>query len=347
MNTAIDLTKLPRTLDLVLEADGPTLNYIDQRKLPGSLVVESTKDWRVVVDAIKTLAVRGAPAIGIAGIAALTLWAAHGGKERDFERVAEEIASARPTAVNLRWAVERACAHVADLNWEQVPEALIELTLEMEEEDERSCRAIGDAGAALIGPHARILTHCNAGSLATYFYGTALGVVYSAALAGKVERVYADETRPVGQGARLTAWELSRAGVPVTVICDNMAASLMAGGNVDAVVVGADRIAANGDTANKIGTLGVAILAKEHGIPFYVAAPASTVDLSLDDGSQIVIEQRSPDEVMAQPIEGVDVWNPAFDVTPARYITKIVTDCGVYEPGDLARGLAARCSNER
>ena len=190
-------------------------------------------------------------------------------------------------------------------------------------------RAIGANGAALLPQGCRILTHCNAGSLATYYYGTALGVVYAAAEQGKVERVYADETRPVGQGARLTAWELSRAGVPVTLICDNMAASLMAKGEIDAVVVGADRIAANGDVANKIGTYSVAVLAHEHGIPFYVAAPTSTIDRSIPDGSRIPIEQRAPSEVLPDPIPGVDVYNPAFDVTPARYVTAIITEAGI------------------
>lgn len=170
-----------------------------------------------------------------------------------------------------------------------------------------------------------------------YFYGTALGIVYAAAAQGKLERVYADETRPVGQGARLTAWELSRAGVPTTLICDNMAASLMAKGRVDAVVVGADRIARNGDVANKIGTYGLAVLAHEHGIPFYVAAPTSTIDRSLANGGGIVIEERAASEVLREPIQGVDVWNPAFDVTPARYITRIVTEDGAFEPGGLLR----------
>lgn len=180
-----------------------------------------------------------------------------------------------------------------------------------------------------------MLTHCNAGSLATAFYGTALGVVYAAAEQGKIERVYADETRPVGQGARLTSWELARAGVPCTLVCDNMAASLMAKGEVDAVIVGADRIAANGDAANKIGTYGVAVLARHHGVPFYVAAPTSTIDPAIADGSGIPIEERDASEVLPVAIEGVDVWNPAFDVTPAGLITRIVTERGAFEPDKL------------
>ena len=216
-----------------------------------------------------------------------------------------------------------------------VADALFDFVKQMEAEDEATNRAIGAYGATLLKENSRVLTHCNAGSLATYFFGTALGAVYAAAEQGKIARVYADETRPVGQGARLTTWELSRVGVPVTLICDNMAASLMAQGKVDAVFVGADRIARNGDTANKIGTYGVAVLAHEHGIPFYVAAPSSTIDSSLPDGSGIVIERRTAAEVLAEPIAGVDVWNPAFDVTPARYITKIITENGIFDPADV------------
>ena len=270
----------------------------------------------------------------------------------DMEEVAETIASARPTAVNLRWAVNRALdvARTAIAHDTSAPapasafaaagrlrDALVALVREMQEEDERVNRAIGANGAELLAPGSRILTHCNAGSLATYFYGTALGIVYAAAAQGKIERVYADETRPVGQGARLTVWELARAGVPVTLICDNMAASLMAKGEVDAVIVGADRIARNGDTANKIGTYGLAVLAREHGIPFYVAAPFSTLDAEVADGTGIEIEQRSPSEVLSESLEGVDVWNPAFDVTPSRYITKIITEKGAFEPTMIAR----------
>lgn len=207
----------------------------------------------------------------------------------------------------------------------------------MTREDETANRAMGAHGAALLPHGARVLTHCNAGSLATAFFGTALGVVYAAAEEGKIERVYADETRPVGQGARLTAWELARAGVPVTLICDNMAASVMAQGLVDAVIVGADRITANGDAANKIGTYGLAVLAKHHGIPLYVVAPTSTIDFSLSEGSQIPIEQRRPEEVLAAPIDGVEVYNPAFDVTPAALISKIITEQGVFDPAHLPR----------
>ena len=230
-------------------------------------------------------------------------------------------------AVNLRWAVERVLgrARVA-LDGGAAPaavaDALFAEAKRMEAEDEAANRAIGAHGAALLRQGSRVLTHCNAGSLATAFYGTALGVVYAAAEQGKIERVYADETRPVGQGARLTSWELARAGVPCTLVCDNMAASLMAKGEVDAVIVGADRIAANGDAANKIG-------------PFYVAAPTSTIDPAIADGSGIPIEERDASEVLPVAIEGVEVWNPAFDVTPAGLITRIVTERGAFEPDKL------------
>lgn len=349
----LQLDRLPRTVQLTREADGSaTLAYVDQRLLPAELRIARTRDWRAVVDAIKTLAVRGAPAIGVAGAAAVALWVQQaaagatgagtgpGAYRSALEAAAEEMAGARPTAVNLRWAVERVRdGAVAALDGGAAPgevaEALYDQVKRMEAEDEAANRAIGVHGAALLRPGSRVLTHCNAGSLATAFFGTALGVVYAAAAEGKIERVYADETRPVGQGARLTAWELGRAGVPCTLVCDNMAASLMAKGAVDAVVVGADRIAANGDVANKIGTYGVAVLARHHGIPFYVAAPSSTIDASVADGAGIPIEERDPAEVLPKPLEGVQVWNPAFDVTPAALVTRIVTERGAFEPGGL------------
>ena len=333
----IHLENLPRAVELLAGEGGPVFRYIDQRLLPDELRMEQTRDWRTVVDAIKVLAVRGAPAIGLAGAAAMALWAAYDGK--GLEAASEEIATARPTAVNLDWAVRRTLGEISSGEGRDVSERLFSLVKLMEAEDEAANRAIGENGAALLGAKSRILTHCNAGSLAVGFYGTALGIVYAAAAQGKVERVYADETRPVGQGARLTVWELSRVGIPTTLICDNMAASLMAKGCVDAVVVGADRIARNGDAANKIGTYGLSVLAKEHGIPFYVAAPMSTVDNSLPDGSGIVIEQRAASEVLPRAIEGVDVWNPAFDVTPARLISKIVTEKGAFSPEELAAQL--------
>ena len=335
----LHLERLPKSVELVSREKGPVFCYIDERLLPGELRLCETSDWQAVVRAIKELAVRGAPAIGLSGVSALALWA-HGAESLEgLDDAATTIATARPTAVNLKWAVDRALDEVAPLRADgpvAVALALFNLTKRMEAEDEQRNRAIGANGAQLLEAGSRILTHCNAGSLATYFYGTALGIVYAAAEQGKVERVYADETRPVGQGARLTTWELSRAGVPTTLICDNMAASLMAQGQVDAVIVGADRIARNGDAANKIGTYGVAVLAREHGIPFYVAAPTSTIDTSLADGAGIVIEQRAAEEVLPEPIEGVDVWNPAFDVTPARYITKIITEEGAFSPDELA-----------
>ncbi len=258
-----------------------------------------------------------------------------------LERACDEIAHARPTAVNLAWACKRAlavaCAHLdAGEGPAAVAEALYDFVKDMEADDEATNRAIGRAGAALLAPGSAVLTHCNAGSLGTAFYGTALGIVYAAAEQGRIARVYADETRPVGQGARLTTWELSRAGVPVTLICDDMAASVMAAGEIAAVLVGADRIAANGDVANKIGTYGVAVLAHHHGIPFYVAAPTSTIDFALASGAEIPIEQRDAREVLPAPMEGVDVLNPAFDVTPADLVTKIVTERGVFAPGELA-----------
>ncbi len=339
---------IPRSIELAPEADGrASFAYIDERALPGDLVVERTRDWRAVVGAVKALAVRGAPALGVSGAAALALWAANDGAGLPAEEfaacaaeVAEKVASARPTAVNLRWGTERAHARLAEelartADPSAAAAALIALVKAMEDEDVAVNRAIGAHGAALLPPGARVLTHCNAGSLGTVHYGTALGIVYAAAERGGIERVYAGETRPVGQGARLTTWELSRAGVPVTLMCDGMAASLMARGAVDAVVVGADRIAANGDVANKIGTYGLAVLAAYHGVPFYVAAPTSTVDPSLATGAGVPIEERDPSEVADGLPAGVEVWNPAFDVTPAELVTRIVTEAGVCEPAEI------------
>lgn len=357
----VNLDMLPRSVALARGSDGEAVfAFLDERLLPYEERFETTADWREIVDAIKTLAVRGAPAIGVAGAAALAVWAAREGATAASARgcacdkdafielmgpVSDEVRSARPTAVNLMWAVDRMkcfavqAAESLQTSWE-IADAMFEEVLCMEEEDIASNRAIGAYGAELLGRDSNVLTHCNAGSLATVQYGTALGVVYAAAQQGKIARVYVDETRPVGQGARLTTWELSKVGIPTTLICDNMAASLMAQGKVDAVVVGADRIAANGDAANKIGTYGVAVLARHHGIPFYVAAPASTIDFSLSDGSQIPIEQRDASEVLPRPIEGVGVWNPAFDVTPAELITAIITDKGVFAPAALQKSLA-------
>lgn len=356
----VDIGRLPRTVTLGRDDRGRAfLDYVDQRVLPGRLEVVRAYCWREVVGAICGLAVRGAPALGVCGAAAVALWldGAAESEEGSFADVAalleelrqasSQIASARPTAVNLSWGVSRVrdAAVQAIENGGRIRDVArlaFASSKAVEAQDEECCRRIGAFGAALLPSReggCRVLTHCNAGSLACSFYGTALGVVYSAAQEGRIARVYADETRPVGQGARLTAWELARAGVPVTLICDNMAASAMAQGMVDAVVVGADRIAANGDVANKIGTLGVAVLAKRFGVPFFVAAPVSTVDAGLPCGSLIPIEQRDPREVMADAPEGVEIWNPAFDVTPAELVDAIVTERGVFEPGRILDAL--------
>lgn len=351
----------------------PQVVMVDQRALPDELAWISTSDWREVVDAVRELAMRGAPAIGVAGAASVMLAAFElagegtegpGDAESDgssraaapspalfsvqLRKAAREIAGARPTAVNLSWGVNRALQTAAEaLRDGQTPqeaaEALYGLSEALIAEDEAANRRIGAEGARLLRGLARekgrplsLLTHCNAGSLATAFFGTALGVVYAAAEQGLVERVYTDETRPMGQGARLTAWELARAGVPTTLICDSMAASLMAAGKVDAVVVGADRIAANGDVANKVGTLGLAALACHFDVPFFVAAPTSTLDAACATGADIPIEQRAAEEVLPRPIEGVEVLNPAFDVTPAALVDAVITEEGLWEPEEEA-----------
>jgi methylthioribose-1-phosphate isomerase len=319
------------------------LCLLDQRRLPNEELWLEYRDYQGVAEAIRSMVVRGAPAIGIA--AAFGAW--FGARDiqaesfddfcTEFAQVCAVLAATRPTAVNLCWALERMQSLVR-ANRDQ-PTVNLKIALEYEalaiaEDDLRLNRAMGRHGEALFADGARILTHCNAGALATGGYGTALGVIRAAVAAGKKLSVYADETRPWLQGARLTAWELQRDGIPVTLICDNMAGWLMAQGKIDAVIVGADRIAANGDTANKIGTYSVAVLAKEHDIPFYVAAPTSTIDLTLADGSLIPIEERSPREVthlgeQRLAPEGVAVYNPAFDVTPARLISAIITEYGV------------------
>jgi methylthioribose-1-phosphate isomerase len=318
---------------------------IDQRRLPGEEVYLHCRDHAEVARAIRDMAVRGAPAIGVAAALGIALGVRNTKAERDelratFDGICRDMAATRPTAVNLFWAIDRMRRR---FEAEQarggaaLREGLLEEAQAIEDEDVAACRRIGDLGADLIPEQARVLTHCNAGALATAGYGTALGVIRSAARQGKIKNVLADETRPYLQGARLTAWELARDGIPTTLIADNMAGHLMARGEVDAVVVGADRIAANGDVANKIGTYTVAVLARENGVPFYVAAPVSTIDLRTPSGDSITIEERPADEVTHHggrrlAPEGVAVRNPAFDVTPHRYVTAIVCERGVARP---------------
>jgi methylthioribose-1-phosphate isomerase len=399
---------IPRTLWWqVDETTGmPAVYMIDQSRLPlvGDVLVCS--GYEGVVAAITGMAVRGAPALGVASAFGIALWASNQVDPMtpvdeflaELDTVAAAITATRPTAVNLSWGAERMKALARDnahLPLAELRDLLVTEAQAIAEEDEARNRAIGRFGAALLPDEAHVLTHCNAGSLATAFFGTALGVIFTAHEQGKIAGVWVDETRPVLQGSRLTAWELKMAGVPFQLITDSMAASVMRNGWVDAVIVGADRIAANGDTANKIGTYGLAVLCKEHGIPFYVAAPTSTVDLTLESGDGIVIEERDPREVLGFAFSGVieaanptetaaldmltadDVWivpitkghameisrkggayqvdgwarlappdtevyNPAFDVTPAAYITAIITECGVVK-ADYVESLARVC----
>jgi methylthioribose-1-phosphate isomerase len=326
-------------------ADG-RVRLIDQTLLPNEFKQIYCDDVEAVWEAIKSLRVRGAPAIGIAGAlgAVLGIWESEATNYDDFvselKKVTDYLATSRPTAVNLFWALDRiktTAEQHKQLDIPKLKEALLAEALQIIEEDQAMCRAIGQHGLELVQNGDTILTHCNAGGLATSDYGTALAVMFAAYDAGRNITVYADETRPLLQGARLTTWELMQAGIDVTLICDNMAAQVMKEGKIQRVVVGADRIAANGDTANKIGTYGVAILAKEHDIPFYVAAPTSTLDLSLETGEQIPIEQRGAEEVTEgfgkrTAPEGVKVYSPAFDVTPAHLITAIITEKGIAYP---------------
>ena len=311
---------------------GNTLYLLDQTKLPVEEVWLSYNNYRPVIDAIRTMVVRGAPAIGVTAAYAYCLAALEGA---DLKEAKEALAASRPTAVNLFWALERMANKANACGGD--PETLIAEAVAIHQEDVAMCKAMGLYGAAVVPHHARILTHCNAGALATGGYGTALGVIRAAHEQGKVEMVYADETRPLLQGARLTAYELVSDHIPATLIADNMAASLMSKGKIDMVVVGCDRMAANGDFANKIGTYSVAVNAHHHGVPFYVALPCSTIDLSIPDGSGIPIEEREKDEVrtlygVQTAPKTVEVYNPAFDVTPHSLVTGIITEKGVIYP---------------
>jgi len=331
-----------RTVELSLD----TVRLIDQRLLPNEMVVLECRDHHEVGEAIKTLAVRGAPAIGVTAAGGLAL-AAYGlrnepedGFWHGLEDAAAELRSTRPTAVNLFWAIQKVMDFAYSLKGRtsaEVANALYQFAQRMAEEDVTTNHSIAEFGQELVGEGAGVLTHCNTGSLATVDWGTALGVIRMAHESGKNIHVYVDETRPVLQGARLTAWECVHYGIPATLITDNMAAHMMRLGKIQICFVGADRIAANGDTANKIGTYSVAVLAKEHGIPFYVVAPTSTVDLEMESGDQIEIEERKHEEVthiggVRIAPDGIGVANPAFDVTPAKYITGIVTELGVVHP---------------
>jgi methylthioribose-1-phosphate isomerase len=319
------------------------VRFIDQTKLPTQEVYVTCKDYREVANAIRTMIVRGAPAIGVAAAMGVAIGAQRSKAttltelERQLDVVCNAIADTRPTAVNLFWAIRRMREKFDELRSLPVERIKTELVAEaqrMHVEDIAANEAMGRHGAVLLPNSGGILTHCNAGALATAGYGTALGVIRAAVESGKKLHVFADETRPFLQGSRLTAWELMKDGIPTTVIADNMAGAMMRQGKIGAVVVGADRIAANGDVANKIGTYTVAVLAKEHGIPFYVAAPTSTVDLNTPDGSKIPIEQRASTEVthlagkQIAP-DAVRVENPAFDVTPSKYVAAIITERGV------------------
>ncbi|NUQ61061.1 MAG: S-methyl-5-thioribose-1-phosphate isomerase [Pirellulales bacterium] len=322
------------------------LHMIDQTRLPIELVEIDCRDAETVWEAIQSLRVRGAPAIGIAAAYGVCVGIQNvlDADETRFytrlEEVATYLATSRPTAVNLFWALERMKKTAWDARGRhsrEIAEILLAEARQIHEEDRQMCRAIGRHGATLLADGQGVLTHCNAGGLATSDYGTALAVFFAAAESGKTLHIYADETRPLLQGARLTAWELQQRGIDVTLICDSMAAQVMREGRVQAVVTGADRIAANGDTANKIGTYSVALLAAAHDIPFYVAAPTSTFDPAIATGHEIPIEQRDPREIthgfgrQTAP-EGIKVYNPAFDVTPARLITAIICEKGIIQP---------------
>jgi len=326
-----------------IEWNGDAVVMLDQRRLPAEEVYVACRDYREVAEAIRTMVIRGAPAIGVAAAMGVALGVRQADPSRldeEFEEICRTLAATRPTAVNLFWAIERmrrVYEGVRGGSFGAVQATLLETALRMREEDIQVNRLIGWNGAELLASGMTVLTHCNAGALATAGYGTALGVIRAAVAAGKKIEVFADETRPFLQGARLTAWELMKDGIPVTIITDNMAGHFLKSGRIGCVIVGADRIAANGDVANKIGTYSLAVLARENQVPFYVAAPISTIDLSLASGDEIPIEERPAEEVthvfgVRVAPEGAAVRNPAFDVTPHRYVTAIITQRGVARP---------------
>jgi methylthioribose-1-phosphate isomerase len=326
---------------LALRSDGDRVWILDQERLPGEALWIDVTSPEAMAQAIVRLKIRGAPLIGVGAALCLGLFHRKGAKGENFLRAAKLLAEARPTAVNLRWAVEK--VRDASDPWSEA--------LRLYEEDVALCDRMGRHGADLIRDGDRVLTHCNTGGLATAGIGTALGAIRKAFESGKKIHVFVDETRPLLQGARLTAWELAKLGIPHTLLCDNAAGSLMKAGKVNRVFVGADRIARNGDFANKIGTYGVAVLAKHHGIPFYAVAPVTTIDPDCPGASAIPIEQRAPDEVRgARGSFGEVIWspsasdayNPAFDVTPASLVTALVLDTGVFAPSDLEKSLARR-----
>ncbi len=329
-----------------LEYENGVLKLIDQTKLPTENITFECKTYNDAAIAIKDMIVRGAPAIGVTAAYGIAIGANAintDSKEVFFEeldKICHTLKNTRPTAVNLFWAIDRiyiAAAINKDKKISEIKSIIENEAKKMDIEDVDTNNSIGKNGNCLIEPNWTILTHCNAGALATCDYGTALGVIRAAHESGKNIKVFADETRPYLQGARLTAWELKEDGIPVTLICDNMAGHYMKAGNINCVIVGADRIAANADTANKIGTYSVAVLAKENNIPFYVAAPVSTIDLNTKTGDEIPIEQRNSKEVthikgIQIAPEGIEILNPAFDVTPSKYITAIITEKGVVYP---------------
>ena len=319
------------------------VKFIDQTRLPVEEVYVTCRTHQEVADVIRNMVVRGAPAIGVSAAMGIALGVKNstagsvGDLKRDFDAICDLLGQTRPTAVNLFWAIRRmrdTFEHLRVRPVAQIQQGLIAEAKKMHAEDIAANEAMGRHGSVLMPSSGGVLTHCNAGALATCGYGTALGVIRAAVAQGKKIHVYADETRPFLQGSRLTAWELMKDNIPTTILSDNMAGAMMKQGKIGAIVVGADRIAANGDVANKIGTYSVAVLARAHDIPFYVAAPFSTIDLATPDGSQIPIEQRNPREVThiagkAIAPEGVGVENPAFDVTPAKYVTAIITERGI------------------
>ncbi len=329
--TKIQINNIPHSVELIEKDSKISFTYIDQLLLPEVLQVKETTNWKEVLDAIKRMSIRGTSSISLAGLSALALWIAYDFDKYNLDVVSDGIAIARSTPILLSKEVKEAAQMLIGRDQTEALSILVPLILEKQIKDEEDNNRLGELGSSLLASSSRILTYSNAGSLGAYAYGSALGIVYSAAEEGKIDQVYVPETRPVCEGARLTSWELSQAGISHTLLCDNMVASLMADHYIDAVIVGADRIAKNGDVASKIGTYALAILARYHDIPFYVAASFSSIDNDARTGFDIPIETRDPRELTKDAMPGVGIFNPAFDVTPASLISAYITEKGIFD----------------
>ncbi len=329
--TKLQINTIPHAVELIEKDTKISFTYIDQLLLPDVLQVKETTSWKEVLNALKRMSIRGSSSIGIAGLSALALWIAYGFEKYNLDVVSEGIAIARSTPISLSSEVKKAAEMIVGLDQADALSILIPYIQEKQVQDEENNIRIGELGSSLLASSSRIITYGNAGALGAYSYGSALSIIYSAFEEGKIDQVYVPETRPVCEGTRLTSWELSQASIPHTILCDNMIASLMMNCHIDAVIAGADRIAKNGDVASKIGTYALALLAKHHDIPFYVAASTPTIDAQSKTGFDISIENRDSRELIKDAMPGVEILNPAYDITPASLITSFITEKGIFD----------------